>query len=62
MLTVYLGIGLDPNTSIFEGLAAMNPNKEIIVDIDCNTNVPGFFVAGDASSKLNRSRRQLAKE
>ena len=47
---VFLGIGLDPNTSIFEGLAAMNPNKEIIVDIDCNTNVPGFFVAGDASS------------
>ena len=47
---VFLGIGLDPNTAIFEGLAAMNPNKEIIVDIDCNTNVPGFFAAGDATS------------
>jgi len=47
---VFLGIGLDPNTSMFEGLAAMNPNKEIIVDIDCNTNVPGFFAAGDATS------------
>ncbi len=47
---VFLGIGLDPNTSIFEGLVAMNPNKEIIVDIDCNTNVPGFFAAGDATS------------
>ncbi|MDO9523292.1 MAG: FAD-dependent oxidoreductase [Methanocorpusculum sp.] len=47
---VFLGIGLDPNTSIFEGFAAMNPNKEIIVDVDCTTNVPGFFAAGDATS------------
>ncbi len=47
---VFLGIGLDPNTSIFEGLAAMNQNREIIVDIDCNTNVPGFYAAGDATS------------
>ena len=47
---VFLGIGLDPNTSIFEGFAAMNPNKEIIVDIDCKTSVPGFFAAGDATS------------
>ncbi len=28
----------------------MNQNKEIIVDIDCNTNVPGFYAAGDATS------------
>ena len=27
----------------------MNQNKEIIVDIDCNTNVPGY-AAGDATS------------
>ncbi len=47
---VFLGIGLDPNTSIFESLAAMNQNREIIVDIDCNTNVPGFYAAGDATS------------
>ena len=40
---VFLGIGLDPNTSIFEGLAAMNPNKEIIVDIDCNYECSWFF-------------------
>lgn len=47
---VFLGIGLDPNTSVFEGFAAMNPNKEILIDIDCTTNIPGFFAAGDATS------------
>jgi len=47
---LFLGIGLNPNTYIFEGLIAMNPYKEIIVDIDCKTNVPGFFAAGDATS------------
>jgi alkyl hydroperoxide reductase subunit F len=47
---LFLGIGLDSNTHVFEGLVAMNSNKEIIVDIDCKTNVPGFFAAGDVTS------------
>lgn len=47
---VFLGIGFDPNTAMFDGLVAMTPDKEIIVDIDCKTNVPGFFAAGDATS------------
>lgn len=47
---VFLGLGLDPNTSLFDGLAAMNETKEIIVDENCVTNVPGFFAAGDSTS------------
>jgi alkyl hydroperoxide reductase subunit F len=47
---LFLGIGLDSNTHVFEGLVAMNSNKEIIVDVDCKTNVPGFFAAGDVTS------------
>jgi alkyl hydroperoxide reductase subunit F len=47
---MFLGVGLDPNTAMFEGLAPMNSEKEIIVDINCTTGVPGFFAAGDATS------------
>ncbi|MDO5845390.1 MAG: FAD-dependent oxidoreductase [Methanocorpusculum sp.] len=47
---VFLGLGLDPNTGIFEGLVPMNDAKEIIVDENCTTSVPGFFAAGDATS------------
>ncbi len=47
---VFLGIGLDPNTAMFEGLVAMNDAKEIIVDENCITNVEGLFAAGDSTS------------
>ncbi len=46
----FLGVGLDPNTAMFEGFVAMNAEREILVDIDCKTNVPGFFAAGDSTS------------
>ena len=47
---VFLGIGLNPNTAMFEGLVEMNKEKEIIVNENCETNVEGFFAAGDATS------------
>lgn len=46
----FLGVGLDPNTAMFEGFVPMNVEKEILVDIDCKTAVPGFFAAGDSTS------------
>ncbi len=46
----FLGVGLDPNTAMFEAFVPMNAEKEILVDIDCKTAVPGFFAAGDATS------------
>ncbi len=46
----FLGVGLDPNTTMFEGFVPMNAEKEIVVDIDCKTAVPGFFAAGDSTS------------
>lgn len=54
---MFLGVGLDPNTAMFEGLAAMNDEKEIIVDINCKTNVPGFFACGDST---NVAAKQIA--
>ena len=47
---VFLGIGLNPNTAMFEGLVEMNAEKEIIVNENCETNVEGFFAAGDSTS------------
>ncbi|MBE6507403.1 MAG: glutaredoxin [Methanocorpusculum parvum] len=47
---VFLGIGLNPNTMMFEGLVEMNAEKEIIVNENCETNLEGFFAAGDATS------------
>lgn len=46
----FLGVGLDPNTAMFDGFAAMNADKEILVDVNCKTNLPGFFAAGDSTS------------
>ncbi len=47
---VFLGIGLNPNTAMFEGLVEMNAEKEIIVNENCETSVEGFFAAGDSTS------------
>ncbi|MDU9375576.1 Alkyl hydroperoxide reductase subunit F [Methanocorpusculaceae archaeon Sp1] len=46
----FLGVGLDPNTAMFEGFVSMNAEKEIVVDINCKTNVKGLFAAGDSTS------------
>lgn len=47
---LFLGIGLDANTRIFEGFVNLNDSKEIITDQNCKTNVEGFFAAGDSTS------------
>lgn len=47
---LFIGIGLDCNTYMFEGFVNMNEKKEIIVDENCRTNVDGFFAAGDSTS------------
>ena len=47
---IFLGTGLDSNTTMFESFAPLNDEKEIIVDENCCTTVPGFFAAGDSTS------------
>ncbi len=47
---LFLGLGLTPNTAVFDGIVGMNPAGEIVVDENCRTNVPGLFAAGDATS------------
>ena len=46
---VFVEIGLVPNTSFLEGFVELNERKEIIVDCQCRTNVPGLLAAGDVT-------------
>jgi len=47
---VFLEIGWLPNSGMVDGLVALNEKKEIIVDCDGRTNVPGIFAAGDVTN------------
>jgi NADH-dependent peroxiredoxin subunit F len=47
---VFIEIGWLPNTDMVDGLVALNEKKEIIVDCDGRTNVPGIFAAGDVTN------------
>jgi NADH-dependent peroxiredoxin subunit F len=47
---VFIEIGWLPNTDMVEGLVDLNEKKEIIVDINGQTNVPGIFAAGDVTN------------
>jgi NADH-dependent peroxiredoxin subunit F len=46
---VFIEIGWLPNTDMVEGLVNLNEKKEIIVDINGRTSVPGIFAAGDVT-------------
>lgn len=44
---VFVAIGLNPNTEIFTGIVDIDTNKEVIVDSNMATSVPGIYAAGD---------------
>jgi NADH-dependent peroxiredoxin subunit F len=46
---VFIEIGWLPNTDMVVGLLDLNEKKEIIVDINGRTSVPGIFAAGDVT-------------
>ncbi|MDO9550111.1 MAG: Uxx-star family glutaredoxin-like (seleno)protein [Methanoregula sp.] len=47
---VFIEIGWLPNTDMVENLVTLNEKKEIIVDINTHTSVPGIYAAGDVTS------------
>jgi alkyl hydroperoxide reductase subunit F len=47
---VFIEIGWLPNTDIVADLVKLNEKKEIIVDINGKTSLPGVFAAGDVTS------------
>jgi len=51
---VFVAIGHQPNTKIFEGQLNMNPQGYLITDGRARTNVPGVFAGGDVQDPIYR--------
>lgn len=52
---LFIAIGHDPATSLFQGQLAMDPEGYLLVEPGTPlTNVPGVFAAGDVTDKLYR--------
>ncbi|MGB9176749.1 MAG: Uxx-star family glutaredoxin-like (seleno)protein [Methanoregula sp.] len=47
---VFIEIGWLPNTDMVTDLVALNGKKEVVVDCNGRTSVPGIFAAGDVTS------------
>ncbi|MDP3395398.1 MAG: FAD-dependent oxidoreductase [Methanoregula sp.] len=47
---VFIEIGWLPNTDMVENLVKLNGKKEIIIDINGHTSIPGIYAAGDVTS------------
>lgn len=47
---VFIEIGAVPNIEFAADVVVLNDSKEIEVDCDCKTNVPGLFAAGDVTN------------
>ena len=48
---IFVNIGVQPNTALFEGQVEINEKGHIVAGEDCRTNIPGVFVAGDIREK-----------
>lgn len=51
---VFIFAGYIPNTEDLVGIVPLNERKEIVVDADLKTNIPGVFAAGDCIAKKYR--------
>ncbi len=47
---VFVEIGLFPNSQFVKGILNMNERDEILVNCNCETNIPGIFAAGDVTN------------
>jgi NADH-dependent peroxiredoxin subunit F len=47
---VFIEIGLIPNSDMAKDLVKLNPQGEVAVNSSCETEVPGFFAAGDVTN------------
>lgn len=47
---VFAEIGWEPNTDFAKDILTLNDLREVIIDINCHTNVPGIFAAGDVTN------------
>lgn len=51
---VFIFVGYLPNTNAFENSINLNERKEIMVDANMKTNIPGVFAAGNCNVKKYR--------
>lgn len=51
---VFVAVGTEPNTEMFQGLIAMDKNGYIVAGEDCKTSTAGIFAAGDVRTKKLR--------
>jgi thioredoxin reductase (NADPH) len=51
---IFIAIGHDPNTKVFQGHVEMDPNGYIIVNNGTKTSVEGVFAAGDVVDTVYR--------
>ena len=51
---VFVFVGYMPNTSMLQGIVALNERQEIVVDGNMMTSIPGVFAAGDCIVKRYR--------
>jgi thioredoxin reductase (NADPH) len=51
---VFIFIGYLPNTDTLQNHVRLNDKKEIMIDADMKTNIPGVFAAGDCTAKKYR--------
>ena len=48
---IFIAVGIHPNTETFAGLIEMDKNGYIVAGENCETSIPGIFVAGDTRTK-----------
>lgn len=51
---IFIAVGVEPNTQLFEGLVEMDESGYIIADEGCETSAAGLFAAGDIRRKPMR--------
>ncbi len=51
---VFIAIGLKPCSALAAGMVGLNSNKEIIINADCSTSLPGVFAAGDVTNAFGK--------
>jgi len=47
---VFIEIGLVPNSDMVKDLVKLNPNGEVPINCSCETEIPGFYAAGDVTT------------
>lgn len=48
---IFIAVGIHPNTECFTGLVETDRNGYVIAGENCETSLPGIFVAGDSRTK-----------